>query len=122
MEELQWNNGDLVPDGAGGFCRLEGSRAMIQRVLFKLTARRGSFPFLPRLGSNLHLLSREKPAARAALCDRYVRQALEDEDVTVTEVSYDESGEQARVTVWLNWQGRPLEIATQIGGISNENG
>ena len=122
MEELQWNNGDLVPNGAGGFCRLEGSGALVQRVLFKLSARRGSFPFLPQLGSNLHLLGREKPGARSALCAQYVRQALEDEDVTVTDVVYAEQGGQARVTVYLQWQGQELEVTTQIGGVSDENG
>lgn len=122
MEELQWNNGDLVPDGAGDFCRLEGSRALLQRVLFKLSVRRGSFPFLPQLGSDLYRLGREKPSARAALCAQYVRQALADEDVTVTEVSYAEQGGQAQVTVYLQWQGQELEVNTQIGGVWDENG
>ena len=122
MIELQWNDGDLVPDGAGGFCYVEGSRALMQRVLFKLTARRGSFPFLPGLGSRLHTLGREKPSARPALCAQYVREALEDEDVTVTSVDYSEQGGRAQVTVQLRWQGQDLEVNTQIGGVSDENG
>ena len=122
MVELQWNDGDLVPNGAGDFCRLEGSRALVQRVLFKLSARRGSFPFLPELGSRLHTLGREKPGARPALCAQYVRQALADEDVTVTDVAYDDLGGQARVKVYLQWQGQELEVTAQIGGISDENG
>ena len=77
---------------------------------------------MPQLGSNLHLLGREKPAARPALCAQYVRQALEDEDVTVTQVSYTEQGGQAQVTVQLHWQGQDLEVNTRIGGVSNENG
>lgn len=122
MVELQWNNGDLVPDGAGDFCRLEGSQALVQRVLFKLGVRRGSFPFLPRLGSRLHTLMTEKPSARRALCEQYVRQALEDEAVTVTDVVYHEVGEQAQVKVFLQWQGQELEVTAQIGGVANENG
>lgn len=122
MVELQWNDGDLVPNGAGDFCRLEGSQALVQRVLFKLTARRGSFPFLPRLGSQLHTLGREKPSARPALCAQYVRQALEDEDVTVTDVAYTDLGGQAQAKVYLQWQGQPLEVTAQIGGVSDENG
>ena len=31
MVELQLTNGDFVPNGMGDFCRLEGSRALIQR-------------------------------------------------------------------------------------------
>ncbi len=121
MVELEMNNGDFTPDGAGDFCRLEGSRALIQRVLFRLTARRGALPFLPGLGSQLHTLSREKKSARQALCNQYVCQALEEEDVTVTDVVYTEQGELAQVKVCLEWQGEPLEVTAQIGGIADEN-
>lgn len=121
MVELQWNDGDLIPNGAGGFCHVEGSRALIQRVLFKLTARRGSFPFLPELGSRLYTLGREKPGARPALCGQYVREALKDEDVTVTDVTYNDMGGQAQVKVFLQWQGQKLEVTAEIGGVSDEN-
>jgi len=121
MIESQMTNGDFVPNGMGDFCRLEGSRALVQRVLFKLTARRGALPFLPKLGSHLYTLGREKKSARQALCAQYVRQALEDEDVTVTDVVYDEQGEAAQVTVRLEWQGEPLEVTAQLGGIADEN-
>lgn len=120
MQEAKWNNGDLVPNGMGDFQRLEGSQALIQRVLFKLSARRGAFPFLPRLGSRLHTLGTEKPGARQALCLQYVCQALEDEDVTVTAAEYSQQGEQAQVTVRLQWQGETLEVTTQLGGMGNE--
>ena len=52
--ELRLEQGDYVPNGAGGFQRLEGAEALLQRVLFRLTARRGQFPFLPELGSRLY--------------------------------------------------------------------
>ena len=54
--ELRLEQGDYVPNGAGGFQRLEGAEALLQRVLFRLTARRGQFPFLPELGSRLYAL------------------------------------------------------------------
>ena len=114
MEELKWEGGDLVPDGAGGFCRLQGSQALIQRVLFKLTAHRGAFVFLPELGSRLHTLGREKPCDRQALCTRYVAEALEGEDVTVREVKYRPAADGAQVTVELQWKGQPLVITTQL--------
>ena len=40
--ELKLRNGDYVPDGVGGLKRVEGREALLQRVLFKLTARRGA--------------------------------------------------------------------------------
>lgn len=121
MTELQMINGDFLPNGAGDFCRLEGSQALIQRILFKLTARRGALPFLPQLGSRLHTLVKEKKSARQSLCAQYVRQALEDEDVTVTEVTYIEQGALAQVRVNLEWQGEPLEISVPLGGTTYEN-
>ncbi len=121
MTELQMINGDFLPNGAGDFCRLEGSQALIQRILFKLTARRGALPFLPQLGSRLHTLVKEKKSARQSLCAQYVRQALEDEDVTVTEVTYIEQGSVAQIRVNLEWQGEPLEISVPLGGTTYEN-
>ena len=59
-------NGDYCPDGMGGFRQAWGGEEVLERVLFQLTARRGSFPLLPQVGSRLYLLGREKPAARTA--------------------------------------------------------
>ena len=72
-------NGDYVNDGAGGFLRAEGTDELLQRVLWKLSIPRGSFPLLPALGSELHRLGRAKPAERAGLARQYVAQALSDE-------------------------------------------
>ena len=43
--ELKLQNGDYVLDGAARLCRVEGAEALLQRVLFRLSARRGAFPF-----------------------------------------------------------------------------
>ena len=43
--ELELQNGDYVPDGIGGVRRVSGREALAQRIIFRLTARRGSFPF-----------------------------------------------------------------------------
>ena len=50
---LALRNGDYVSDGAAGLCRAQGQAALLQRVLFRLSARRGSFPFQEDLGSRL---------------------------------------------------------------------
>ena len=73
--ELMVRNGDYVNDGAGGFLRAEGTDELLQRVLWKLSIPRGSFPLLPALGSELHRLGRAKPAERAGLARQYVAQA-----------------------------------------------
>lgn len=95
-------NGDYVPDGFGGFTRLQGTQALLQRALFKLGCKRGSFPFLPELGSRLYMLGREKPAARSDCARQYALEALSGMDVTVTDtkvVSLPDG--RARVTVQL---------------------
>lgn len=74
--ELMVRDGDYVSDGRGSFRRAEGSAELLQRVLWKLSIRRGCFPPLPGLGSQLYRLAGAQPARRGALapsiCDRGV--------------------------------------------------
>ena len=121
MAEWIMKDGDLVPDGAGGFTRVYGEQAVLQRVLFKLTVRRGSFPFLPELGSELHTLRREKASARQSLCARYVAQALEGEDVTIKQVTYTEDAGRAQVDVCLEWRGGAGTVTARLGEVTDEN-
>ena len=65
--ELKIRNGDYIADGIGGERRADGAEALLERALFRLSVRRGSFPFLPELGSELYRLGHEKPSARAVL-------------------------------------------------------
>ena len=58
--ELKIKDRDYVADGAGGLVRVSGWDELLERVLFKLSVRRGSFALAPELGSKLHLLWREK--------------------------------------------------------------
>ena len=60
--ELKLVNGDYLPDGRGGLEQAE--EEILQRALSRLTARRGSFPFLPEFGSRLCLLGAVAPLAR----------------------------------------------------------
>lgn len=63
--ELKIKDRDYVADGAGGLVRVSGWDELLERVLFKLSVRRGSFALAPELGSKLHLLWREKGESRA---------------------------------------------------------
>ena len=103
----QLRNGDYCPDGKGGFLQAAGGEEVLERVIFLLTARRGSFPLLPELGSRLHLLAREKPGARGAAGAGYAAEALAGEPaLAVTGAAWDE--EKRRLHVTLDWQGTPL--------------
>ena len=80
-------NGDYVPQG-NGLQSAKGDEAVLQRMLMKLTARRGQFPFMENFGSRLWTLDRLRPAERQAAAEQYVLEALRDEPgLTVEQVS-----------------------------------
>lgn len=114
MEDLL-RNGDYVPDGFGGFTRLQDLQALLQRVLFKLQCRRGSFPFLPELGSRLFELGKEKPPMRAALARQYAAQALESMELTVTDATVTATADDhARVAVYLDYCGEKTSVEVTV--------
>lgn len=113
--ELYLKNGDYLPDGQGGFRRAQGREELLQRVLWKLSVRRGSFPFLPELGSQLYRLTREKAADRNSLARQYVTQALSDEtELTVTGVETAGREDALEVTVHLDWRGESLDVKLDL--------
>ena len=112
--ELMVRDGDYLPDGAGGFRRAQGAQELLQRVLWKLSIPRGSFPFLPELGSELYRLGRSTPSQREGVARQYVAQALASEpDLTVTGVTLEEDG---TMEVTLDWQGQSLAVTVETGG------
>ena len=116
---LVFRDGDYIPDGKGGFLTAKGGAELLERVLWKLTVRRGSFPFLPQLGSRLHLLCRATAREREALAEQYVKEALADEEVNVTAVRLSPDGEgRATLAVDLLYQGENLTAAIQVGGLT----
>lgn len=114
--ELKLRNGDYIPDGAGGLERATGTEEVLARVLFRLTARKGGLPFLPELGSELYKVLRERPSARLTAAQQYVSAALEEENVTVTDVRFEDNGTSARLMVSLLYQGEQLSVTTTLRG------
>ena len=105
--------GDYVPDGRGGFWKAEGEEELLERILWKLSVRRGSFPFLPELGSRLHLLGRIPARERQALAGQYVMEALADVDVVGAGVEV--VGEV--MTRHLERRGESLTAVLKVGGM-----
>lgn len=113
--ELKLKDGDYVPDGAGGLCRLEGREALLQRVLFRLTAKRGAFPFWENLGSRLWALGRVPAPERQAAARQYVTEALSEEPVTVEEVTLErEEDGTVSVTARLRYEGESLPVTAAV--------
>ena len=114
--ELKLEQGDYVPDGAGGFETLEGAHALLARVLFRLTARRGQFPFLPELGSRLWQLGQMSAAQRQSAAEQYVAEALAAEPgLSVEQVRFEElAGGRAQVTAELIFRGERLAVTAEV--------
>ena len=114
--ELKLKNGDYVPDGAGGVCRAEGKEALLQRVLFRLTARRGQFPFLEDLGSRLWTLGQLPAGKRQPAAEQFVAEALaEVPGLTVEQVTLDRGAAgRSRLTADLTWNGESLRATVDV--------
>ena len=105
-------DGDYVPDGAGGLKENDGAEEVLARVLFRLTARRGSFPFLPEFGSRLCLLGAVAPLARETAAERYVTEALAPE--TALKVESVRLREEELV-VYLRCMGEERKLRLPLG-------
>ena len=114
---LLLQNRDYADDGSGGVAVIQDGDEVLGEVLFRLTARRESFPFLPGLGSRMHLLRRSKPSERENLALQYAAEALEDlAEVTVTGASVRQEDGSLWVNVELLWQGTRLAVTAQLEG------
>lgn len=113
--ELELRGGDYIADGAGGLRRVQGREALLQRVLFRLTARRGAFPFWESLGSHLWQLGRVPAGERRSAARQYAAEALEEEPVTVEDVTLEQGRDgTAAVTVQLAYQGGTLPVTVEV--------
>ena len=113
--ETKLYNGDYVPDGLGGVVRCAGTDALLERVLFRLTAHRGQFPPLPELGSRLYLLGREPAKQRLSAARQYVAEALSEEDIMVTDLSLSPSPDgRMDLRIHLDYRGADLSLAMTV--------
>lgn len=111
---LLLKNRDYAADGNGGVTVVKDGEALVNEALFRLTARRGSFPFLPGLGSRMGELRRERPSGWDALARQFAVEALKDlEDVTVTGVTVRRERDALLVTANLLWQGETLPVTAR---------
>lgn len=110
--ELELRDGDYVHIGGGRLRQAAGPEALLQRVLFRLTARRGAFPFWETLGSRLWQLGRVSSEARLSAARQYVAEALSEErGLAVENVSLQENGGRGYLTVDLTWKGESLSVS-----------
>ena len=100
--ELRLSEGKYVCDDRGIPISDSGDQEIVDRVLFKLTARQGEFPFLPNLGSRLYKLPFEKSANLRNVAYQYVLEAIDDEtEVQVQDVKLEVLDDSIDLTVIL---------------------
>ena len=102
--ELKIKDRDYVADGAGGLVRVSGWDELLERVLFKLSVRCGSF-------------AREKGESRATAAKQYVAEALADEKgLSVTGMELAEKNGFLELRVLLRYENETGEAVVTIGG------
>lgn len=114
--ELQIRNGDYVPDGIGGLRKVDGTEALVQRILFRLTARRGKFSFRKNLGSRLWQLGHLPVAQRQAAAKQFVAEALEEErGLEIRSVALTADGQ---LTVELTYEDMTFAVTLEVQGVT----
>lgn len=113
--ELVLRNGDYVSNGTAGLRRVQGTDALLQRVLFRLKAKRGAFPFWETLGSRLWQLGQLPSSARQTAAKQYVAEALaEERGLTVENVILTQAGSVASLIAELSYEGEMLSATVEI--------
>lgn len=80
-------NGDFLLDDRGRPLAITGMQEILQRILIRLTVKKGSFIFDPDLGSNLYTLKTSGLSAKGDAL-KLVREALQDmKGISVENVS-----------------------------------
>lgn len=93
-------NGDYVVRGST-IVRVTGLAARFQDALFRLQCRRGSFPFLPELGSQLWRLGMEKASNWDAHARQYCAEALRGTGITAQKIQVTRQGRALLVELSL---------------------
>jgi len=113
--ELRLENGKYLVGKHGELLSVSGREEKLQRILMRLTARRGAFPLLPDYGSRLHQLGRAKTGQRKQLAAQYIAEALQEEDgVTLSDLALGQSGDRLTLEIWLQVDGEPASMTTVI--------
>ena len=114
--ELKLDNGYYVPANYQGFAQVSELEELAQRLMMKLTAKRGQFFPLPDYGSRLYLLPKILPSQRETAARQYVIEALADEnEVELTDFELFQTGLSALITATFSYKGdTKLVITTEV--------
>lgn len=106
-------NGDYVPQGSG-IARAQGVQAAFANAVFCLQCRRGSFPFLPELGSRLWQLGRVRQGEWEACARQYCLEALQGTGVELQGVKVTPQGQALCVEATLGLGETTLSVEVHV--------
>ena len=114
--EMKFVDGDYVHDGCGGFETVSGAGEVLNRVLFKLSARRGGFELMPELGSRLYTLFSCKGSMLESLAREYILEAVSGEQgLTLTSVELESvESDTLNIRAVFEYNGERLETVTEV--------
>ena len=99
--EMKLRDGEYVPDGNGGYERAKGYEELLERALFRLSARRGGFAPMPEVGSRLYTLIKLKRSEREMAAKQFAAEALYGLDLGIGDVNVSETDDGLNVRFWL---------------------
>lgn len=115
--ELKLVNGNYESGAYGGIKTVSGMEELAQRVIMKLSCRRGQFRPKPDYGSRLYLLTQsERPADRRTAVRQYAAEALADEEglkLSDTEISAVDC-DSLRLRLTFEYTGNEFTVETLI--------
>ena len=107
--EMKLVDGDYVSDGMGGFEMVSAEEEVLQRVLFKLQARKGGFAPMPDLGSNLYKLTHIRNSEREIAAKQFIAEALIDEPVELDNMEMIDTDDGVSLKLWFEYNGESYE-------------
>lgn len=113
--ELKLSRGRYVTSDEGVLAHVSGQEETIQRILCRLSARRGGFYPMPDFGSRLYTLCGMKSPERAVAARQFVHEALEGEDVEILSVDCEDAPEdKCIVSVELKLGGSEANLTLTL--------
>jgi len=115
--DIKLMDGRYAASPVGGLATVRGSEELAQRVVMKLTARRGGFAILPKYGSRLHSLLRVRASERNTACRQFVAEALSDErDLTLDSLELGEvdAGGKIEIDLRFLYRNEFLSVSTKV--------
>lgn len=111
---LKLANGDYVKNEYHDLAAVSGAEEAAQRMLMKLSARRGGFALMPDYGSRLHTLGSVSKTRRESVARQFVAEALEGESVLVESLALSDEDDKLSIELGLRWSGQRLNIIVGI--------